>query len=177
MNKKNLTGLTFSNVEVIRELGVSPQHKVLWECRCLLCNRVFSVPTGHLTSGHTTSCGCHRIKHNDSHGRHKLYSVWFDIKRRCNYPDNKSYKYYGARGIKMCPEWENDYSAFKKWALENGYEEGLTIDRKDNDKGYSPDNCRWVTRADNNRNKRKKNKETNAVIESAGLTSHKLPRL
>lgn len=78
------------------------------------------------------------------------------MKRRCNYPTNKSYKYYGARGIKLCPEWENDYSAFKKRALENGYKEGLTIDRKDNDKGYSPDNCRWVTRADNNRNKRKK---------------------
>lgn len=88
------------------------------------------------------------------HGkRHtKLYSVWCAMKERCNNPHSKSYLRYGNRGIKVCKEWEDSFSAFYEWSKISGYQRGLTIDRIDNEKGYSPDNCRWVTTAQQNRN-------------------------
>jgi hypothetical protein len=76
---------------------------------------------------------------------------------RCTNHKAKDYKYYGERGITICEEWngENGYENFSKWARENGYEENLTIDRIDVDGIYEPSNCRWVTQAEQNRNKRK----------------------
>jgi hypothetical protein len=75
------------------------------------------------------------------------------MKKRCRDPKHRSYRWYGARGISYCPEWE-DFGVFKSWAHANGYEVGLQLDRRENDKGYSPENCRWVTSLENNRNKR-----------------------
>ena len=83
-----------------------------------------------------------------------LHTKYNHMKERCSNPNNKRYDRYGGRGIKVCDEWLNDYYAFEKWALENGWSEGLAIDRIDNDGNYSPGNCRFVTAAENNQNRR-----------------------
>ena len=85
---------------------------------------------------------------------HPLYCRWESMKSRCYRKSDKDYPNYGGRGITMCDEWRYDFWKFVDWAMENGYRDGLTIDRKDNDKGYSPDNCRWITRYEQNQNKR-----------------------
>lgn len=77
-----------------------------------------------------------------------LYCIWDSMKRRCEKPNNQHYDRYGARGIKVCPEW-HDFSSFQGWALSHGYRDGLSIDRIDNDGDYCPDNCQWISTQDN----------------------------
>ena len=84
----------------------------------------------------------------------KLYMLWSNIRYRCNNPKSKDYHKYGGRGITVCDEWNRSYQAFYLWAMENGYCDGLQIDRIDNEKGYSPDNCRFVTPKVNSNNRR-----------------------
>ena len=86
-------------------------------------------------------------------GKHtKLYKVWCSMKERCSNPHNKSYRNYGAKGISVCEEWGNDFSNFQNWAINNGYGDKLTIDRIDTKQNYCPENCRWVTTQQQNRN-------------------------
>lgn len=85
--------------------------------------------------------------------RPKLYRVWCNMRARCNYEKHKGYPYYGARGITVCDEWDN-YEAFRRWCMENGWRVGLQIDRIDNDGNYEPSNCRLVTRHQNQQNRR-----------------------
>ena len=78
--------------------------------------------------------------------KHPLYEVWRTIIKRTEVKDYKDYPHYGARGIKMCREWREDYMKFYEWSLSHGYKRGLTLDRVCNFRGYSPGNCRWVSR-------------------------------
>lgn len=89
-----------------------------------------------------------------THGqkRTRLYTIWSRMKGRCFNPSDAAYPRYGGRGISVCEAWADSFEAFRDWALSNGYEPHLTIDRRDNDAGYSPDNCRWATYAEQNRN-------------------------
>jgi hypothetical protein len=89
-------------------------------------------------------------KHGQS--KSKLYHVWLSMRERCSNENHKSYKHYGAKGIKVCHDWNNSFVSFSEFAISNGYKEGLTIDRIDVNKGYSPNNCRFVTTKDQNRN-------------------------
>jgi hypothetical protein len=97
------------------------------------------------------------VKHGGSNT--KLYFVWNGMRQRCGNPANDSYADYGARGIKVCPEW-NDFAAFQDWAYASGYQAGLQIDRINNNGGYSPTNCRWVTPKQNTNNTRGLKKST-----------------
>lgn len=131
-----------------------------WRCKCDCGNEVLTHRRKVIT-GHTKSCGClqREIASTGKHVKHKasrspLYVRYTQLKQRCNNPNHKSYSYYGGRGIKLCAEWEADYSKFAEWANANGYTEGLQLDRIDNSKGYSPENCKWVTKKTNMRNTR-----------------------
>ena len=89
-------------------------------------------------------------------GKHtRLYNTYYSMKERCYNPKRWNYKYYGARGIRVCDEWKNDYQIFKKWAYENGYNDNLSIDRINNDGNYEPNNCKWSTEKEQKNNTRR----------------------
>jgi hypothetical protein len=92
----------------------------------------------------------------------RLRSVRYDMVRRCHKPTDPHFKWYGARGIAVCDEWRHDSDAFIAWAVANGYQQGLEIDRRNNDLGYTPDNCRWVSRRVNTLNRRGRLNSTSA---------------
>lgn len=90
---------------------------------------------------------------NDDPDRKRLYSIWETCRKRTMNPRNKDYRKYGARGIRMCREWAEDFEAFREWAMAHGYRDGLTMDRVNNNKGYEPGNVRWISRKAQARNR------------------------
>lgn len=126
---------------------------VLAQCDCGSDPRPMNLSV--LRRGDSKRCKECRGENKKIHGmRHThLYSVWSGMKQRCSLKNCKSYKDYGGRGILVCDEWQNGFVAFMEWSMKNGYKEGLQIDRIDNNGNYCPENCRWVTRTTNQRNK------------------------
>jgi len=117
---------------------------------CCDCGVAKEVWEHHLLAGRVKSCGCLRreasAKRFTTHGQRgtRLYSTWANMIARCERPSVSSYKYYGARGIGVCSAW-HVFQAFYVWAIRHGYQDDLLLDRKKNDGGYCPSNCRWAT--------------------------------
>lgn len=156
---KDLTGQRYGRLVVICREGSTDTGRATWLCKCD-CGTV-SVKIGKLlVNGHCKSCGCgeyeNRVKNCTSHklSNTRLYNIWCGMKQRCYYTKHKDYHNYGGRGIVICDSWKDDFLSFYGWALRNGYNDDLTIDRIDSDGNYSPDNCRWVTAKDQARNTR-----------------------
>ena len=170
MGKKiDLSGMKFGRLTVLCENG-RKRGEICWKCQCD-CGNIINVSSYSLRIGETKSCGCYQkertSKANTIHGdaETSLWRRWVHMIDRCERSSCKDYKNYGGRGIKVCPEWKESYTAFKEWSLENGYEEKLTIDRIDVDGDYSPDNCRWVTIQEQQRNRRDTIKLTFSGVE------------
>lgn len=149
---RNLMGQKFGRLTVIGIDDSKDTRKTFWICECE-CGNIISTRSDRLTRGGVKSCGCYKkeqsainVSKNHTHKQSgkRLYHIWQGIKARCYNSHNPRYDRYGGRGIVMCDEWRNDFAKFFEWALSNGYSENLTVDRIDNDKGYEPNNCRWV---------------------------------
>lgn len=189
----DLTGRRFGRLLVLnRSENNTNYNKPKWICQCD-CGNIVEIAGNCLTTGWTRSCGCLKAeldhKRTKTHGdtvsgkTTRLYTIWSDIKQRCLNKNNPAYPYYGGRGIRICNEWAEDYSIFREWAYNNGYNDAAgkyecTIDRIDTNKDYCPDNCRWVSMKIQGNNTRRNhiitfNNESHTISEWADMTGIK----
>lgn len=178
--KIDLTGKRYGKLTVLEYSHTDPKsRKSYWKCKCD-CGSTKVICASNLRSGNTSSCGCGEDENREvlmkefynEHFRHgqsytRIHRTWAHMKERCENPKSKDYALYGGRGISVCEEWSKPggFDAFFKWAMDNGYNDELTIDRKDPNGNYEPSNCRWETPE-----KQANNRRTNRSITIDGET-------
>lgn len=166
--KPLLEGQRFGRLTVICFHHKDKNRSRYYLCKCDCGNEVV-VYKYNLIRGLTKSCGClnselatKRFRKHHLTGS-RIYRCWIGMKNRCYNKNEPRYSDYGGRGIKVCDEWKNDFTAFYNWAIANDYKEDLTIDRIDVNGNYEPSNCRWATMKEQQRNRR-----NNRIIEYNG---------
>ena len=163
----DLTGKTFGNWKVLYRNGSTKNKAAIWHCKCLLCDSEHDVVGASLTSGASTKCrACVpretlTMPYKNDPIRHVFSGMW----QRCYDKNHKGYDRYGGRGIAICDEWLEDRQKFYDWAYANGYGSGMSIERIDIDKGYSPDNCTFIPLSEQS-----KNRSTSILVEIDGTT-------
>lgn len=140
---------------LVEETNERRNGKKIGIYECPICKKDFKAIMANAKNGRSTKCkpcSISLIRKTHGEARTKLYYVWGSMIQRCENPNSKSYKNYGANGITVCPSWRKDFEEFSKWAKRDGYREGLTIERKNVLMGYSPDNCIWIPKSEQTKN-------------------------
>ncbi len=169
-NKTDFIGTNIGKIKIIKYLGTikknttNDNHK-FWLGKCE-CGQEMYLRANEIINQSRKMC-IHCSKPAKTHGmtNTRLFYIWQNMKGRCYNPNNQDYYNYGGRNIKVCKEWRNNFSSFYKWAINNGYSQSLSLDRIDNNRNYSPKNCRWATNLEQANNKR-----NNIIIEWNGVT-------
>lgn len=173
INRRDLTGQKFGRLLAIEDIGRHSTKGRIWRFICD-CGVECTNFAGQVTRGTAISCGCAQreaaakaCKDRSTHGlnTHRLNNIRRGMIARCDNPKHISYQYYGRLGIDVCQEWRTGIVPFFEWAMANGYEDHLTIDRIKNEEGYFPDNCQWSTYK-----RQANNKRDNHFIEFDGAT-------
>ena len=174
MENDNHVGETYGIYTLIEFLNEKDKYgHYLYKGKCKICGYEIIKPFNHFSAPSAIVNNCRHLDRNGNYYNFNKYnwsnerigSIFNGIKDRCYNKNNKSYKWYGEKGIKICKEWIDNPKLFENWALSNGYKDDLTIDRIDENKDYCPENCRWVTNINN-----AKYKSTTSLIEVDGET-------
>lgn len=164
----DMTGKKYGRLTAIECVGTNYRHSRIWLCSCD-CGNTTIVDGSLLRKGNTKSCGCLNRENHITHPNRtthgmcgtRIYRIWKAMKNRCYNENTRDYKkWYGVNGIKVCDEWKNDFSSFYSWAINNGYNDNLTIDRIDPNGNYEPNNCRWADLKTQAQNKKRKKGDT-----------------
>lgn len=174
MKNDNHVGETYGIYTLIEFLNEKDKYgHYLYKGKCKICGYETVRPFSHFSAPSAITNNCKHLDRNGNYYNYNKYnwsnerigSIFNGIKDRCYNKNNKSYKWYGEKGIKVYKEWIDNPKLFEIWALSNGYEDNLTIDRIDENKDYCPENCRWISNSDN-----AKYKSTTSLIEVNGET-------
>ena len=172
MENDNHVGETYGIYTLIEFLNEKDKYgHYLYKGKCKICGYEIIKPFNHFSAPSAIVNNCRHLDRDGNYYNFNQYtwdnkrigSIFRGLKDRCYNKNNKSYKWYGEKGIKICKEWIDNPKLFEIWALSNGYEDNLTIDRIDENKDYCPENCRWVPNNDN-----AKYKSTTSLIEVDG---------